>query len=94
MKECEGCRLLIEWNTPRKQWEEVTSGKKHDCKNKDKVKQIIRDKNRNSHAIDPNVRFIEGLTVCKKCHARYSLQLPRCPNCKEQFIKSLFIEKK
>jgi hypothetical protein len=91
---CEGCKTTLDdYNPVNKTWRETHNGKIHDCPQKEKLIAALKEKRNNDHPIDPNVRYIEGLTRCKKCGAKYSLRLPYCPQCRKEFIKSLFKEK-
>lgn len=92
---CEGCGMSLDnYDSLRKQWMEVSTERPHICPNPEKLKAALKKRRSSSHATDRNVQYIEAITRCPKCYAKYSVRLKECPNCHEQFIKSLFSGKK
>ena len=94
---CEGCGAELEhWNAQKKEWYLVSTGRPHtidNCPGKERLIEALKARRGNTSMTDKNVeKYASQLMVCKKCGARYSHKLEKCPQCKDNFIKSLFKE--
>ena|ERR1044071_6494056 len=92
---CEGCgRELDNYNPLTKKWDEVATERPHVCPNPEKLKEALKAKRASKRMTDPNAhKYVKDIKECGKCHAKFSVKLEKCPNCKQQFIRSLFEKK-
>ena len=90
---CEGCgKELHNYNSLTRKWDEVSTERPHVCPNPEKLRAALKARRLGNRMTNPNVeKYVSSLKECKKCHARYSIKIEKCPNCTEQFVKSLFV---
>lgn len=96
---CQGCGIELEnWDELRKQWYEVSTGRPHtipNCPQKEKLVAALKARREKMKSTDKNVeKYAVQMIYCDKCGATYSSVLKRCPQCKRNFVKSLFLPKK